>query len=129
MRSSPVWGWTRPHPYFSSWSLKNGSASSWPLTPSSNIRPSPSWRGMLRDVAPMKPSVDAEICVTEGHSRKTPKACFASLVDLLRHRAREQPYDRAYIFLSDRGNEEAQLTFADLQRQAQALAASLLNRA
>jgi hypothetical protein len=31
--------------------------------------------------------------------------CFTSLVDLLHHRAAKQPDDRAYIFLSDQGNE------------------------
>src|SRR6202045_1012821 len=51
---------------------------------------------------------------------------FSSLVDLLRHRAVEQPNDRAYIFLSDHGSEEAALTFAELDRQAGAVAARLL---
>jgi len=51
---------------------------------------------------------------------------FSSLVDLLRHRAVEQPDDRAYIFLSDQGSEEAALSFAELDRQAAAVAARLL---
>jgi acyl-CoA synthetase (AMP-forming)/AMP-acid ligase II len=51
---------------------------------------------------------------------------FSSLVDLLRHRAAEQPDDRAYIFLSDQGSEEAALSFAELDRQAAAVAARLL---
>jgi acyl-CoA synthetase (AMP-forming)/AMP-acid ligase II len=54
---------------------------------------------------------------------------FASIVDLLRHRAVEQPHDRAYVFLSDRGTEQATLTFAELHRRAHALAALLLRRA
>ena len=54
---------------------------------------------------------------------------FASLVDLLRYRASTQADDRAFVFLSDRGVEEAQLTFVELSRAAHALAASLLRRA
>src|SRR5262249_35211347 len=54
---------------------------------------------------------------------------FASLVDLLRYRASTQPDDRAFVFLSDRGVEEVQITFAELSRAAHALAASLLRRA
>ena len=54
---------------------------------------------------------------------------FASLVDLLRDRADRQADDRAFVFLSDRGVEEAQVTFAALSRAAHALAASLLRRA
>jgi acyl-CoA synthetase (AMP-forming)/AMP-acid ligase II len=50
---------------------------------------------------------------------------FTSLVDLLHHRAAKQPDDRAYIFLSDQGNEEAVLTFADLARGAGEVAARL----
>src|SRR2546421_9777554 len=50
---------------------------------------------------------------------------FASLVDLLHHRAAKQPDDRAYIFLSDQGNEEAVLTFAELARRASEVAARL----
>jgi len=50
---------------------------------------------------------------------------FSSLVTLLAHRAESQPDDRAYIFLSDRGAEEAALTFCQLHDAAQALAARL----
>jgi acyl-CoA synthetase (AMP-forming)/AMP-acid ligase II len=50
---------------------------------------------------------------------------FSSLVTLLAHRAESQPDDRAYIFLSDRGTEEAALTFRQLHVAAQALAARL----
>jgi len=53
----------------------------------------------------------------------------ASQVDLLRYRASKQPDDRAFVFLSDRGIEEAQLTFAELCRTAHGLAAALLRRA
>jgi acyl-CoA synthetase (AMP-forming)/AMP-acid ligase II len=49
---------------------------------------------------------------------------FASLVDLLGCRAAEQGQDRAYVFLSERG-EETVLTFAELDRRARALAARL----
>lgn len=50
---------------------------------------------------------------------------FSSLVTLLAHRAETQPDDRAYLFLSDRGTEEAALTFFQLHDAAQALAARL----
>jgi acyl-CoA synthetase (AMP-forming)/AMP-acid ligase II len=68
--------------------------------------------------------------VAESHGPKaTPKEHPISLVDLVRHRATGQPHDRAYVFLSDRGNEQAELTFADLHRQAHAVAGSLLGLA
>lgn len=50
---------------------------------------------------------------------------FSSLVDLLAHRAKAQPDDRAYVLLTDRGAEEAAITFAGLHRAAAALAARL----
>ena len=50
---------------------------------------------------------------------------FSSLVTLLAKRAETQPNERAYIFLSDRGAEEAVLTFRGLYDAAQALAARL----
>ena len=53
---------------------------------------------------------------------------FASMVDLLHQRAREQPDDRAYVHLSDRGEEKADLTFAELDRRALAVAAGLATR-
>jgi len=49
----------------------------------------------------------------------------ATLVDILAHRAATKPHDRAYIFLSDQGAEEASLTYAELLTRAQALAARL----
>ncbi|MBR0791852.1 fatty acyl-AMP ligase [Bradyrhizobium manausense] len=48
-----------------------------------------------------------------------------SLVGLLARRAAEQPNDRAYVFVSDRGTEEAVLTFRQLHETAIALAARL----
>jgi acyl-CoA synthetase (AMP-forming)/AMP-acid ligase II len=50
---------------------------------------------------------------------------FSSLVDLLTHRATSEANDRAYVLLSDRGNEEAAITFAELHRAAGALATRL----
>jgi acyl-CoA synthetase (AMP-forming)/AMP-acid ligase II len=53
---------------------------------------------------------------------------FASLVELLRCRAADQPDDRAFVFLDDRQNEAATLTFATLERRAFAVAAALAAR-
>ena len=50
---------------------------------------------------------------------------FSSLVALLAERAQIKPDDRAYVFLSDRGAEEAALTFRQLHDAARALAARL----
>jgi acyl-CoA synthetase (AMP-forming)/AMP-acid ligase II len=52
-----------------------------------------------------------------------------SLSALLRHRAAVQRDDRAYVALSDRGREDATITFADLDRRAAALADQLAKRA
>ncbi len=52
-------------------------------------------------------------------------ATFSTLVALLAERAKTQPDERAYVFLSDRGAEEAVLTFGRLHDAAQALAARL----
>jgi acyl-CoA synthetase (AMP-forming)/AMP-acid ligase II len=49
----------------------------------------------------------------------------SSLVDLLHQRAAEQHNDRAYVFLSEKGSEEAELTFAELHRRAGIVAAHL----
>ena len=54
---------------------------------------------------------------------------FSSLVALLEERARSQPDERAYAFLGDRGTEEAALTYGELHRAAQALAARLAGMA
>ncbi|TWA98469.1 fatty acyl-AMP ligase [Bradyrhizobium stylosanthis] len=50
---------------------------------------------------------------------------FRSLVAVLARRAAEQADDRAYVFVSDRGTEEAALTFRQLHDAASALAARL----
>lgn len=50
---------------------------------------------------------------------------FRSLVALLARRAAEQADDRAYVSVSDRGTEEAVLTFRKLHDAASALAARL----
>jgi acyl-CoA synthetase (AMP-forming)/AMP-acid ligase II len=51
---------------------------------------------------------------------------FASLAEVLRHRAADQPNDVAYIFLPDRGSVAIQLTFADLYMRAQEVARRLV---
>src|ERR1700751_6296062 len=56
-------------------------------------------------------------------SRRPP--FFTSLVDLLRYRATKQPNDRAYVLLSDQGQEESVLTFAELDKRAGDVAARL----
>lgn len=53
---------------------------------------------------------------------------FTSLVDVLRHRALQQPNHVAYIFLPDRGGERVSLTFADLYTRAYAVARTLAER-
>jgi acyl-CoA synthetase (AMP-forming)/AMP-acid ligase II len=50
---------------------------------------------------------------------------FSSLVALLARRAESQPDERAYVFLGDRGAEEATITFRQLHNAALALAARL----
>jgi acyl-CoA synthetase (AMP-forming)/AMP-acid ligase II len=50
---------------------------------------------------------------------------FTSLVDLLRCRAAEQENERAYVFLTDKGAEEAALTFGELEQRAGAVATGL----
>ncbi|UPK37608.1 fatty acyl-AMP ligase [Bradyrhizobium sp. 186] len=50
---------------------------------------------------------------------------FRSLVALLARRAADQSEDRAYVFVSDRGTEEAALTFRQLHDAARALATRL----
>jgi acyl-CoA synthetase (AMP-forming)/AMP-acid ligase II len=54
---------------------------------------------------------------------------FTSLNDVLRAHAATHPDDRAYVFLADRGGEEAKLTFAELDHRAYALARCLSARA
>jgi acyl-CoA synthetase (AMP-forming)/AMP-acid ligase II len=50
---------------------------------------------------------------------------FSSLVELLAQRAKSQPNQRAYVFLSDRGEEEAAITFRELHDAALATASRL----
>ncbi|MDB5519540.1 MAG: LongchainfattyacidCoA ligase [Tardiphaga sp.] len=50
---------------------------------------------------------------------------FSSLVTLLAYRAETQPDERAYVFLSDRGTEEAVISFRQLHDAASALARRL----
>jgi acyl-CoA synthetase (AMP-forming)/AMP-acid ligase II len=49
----------------------------------------------------------------------------ATLVELLRQRSTELPGDIAFYFLEDGENQESQLTYAELDRQARAIAAWL----
>jgi acyl-CoA synthetase (AMP-forming)/AMP-acid ligase II len=53
---------------------------------------------------------------------------FSSLVALLAERAESQADERAYIFLGDRGGEEAVLTYGELHDAARALATQLMQR-
>src|SRR6516162_2517836 len=53
---------------------------------------------------------------------------FASLVDVLRYRAAEQPGNTGYIFLPDRSGERTELTYAGLYDRAQAVALRLAER-
>jgi len=54
---------------------------------------------------------------------------FSSLVELLVRHAAVQPDQRAYIFLSDRGEEEAAITFRELHDAARATASRLAETA
>jgi len=44
------------------------------------------------------------------------RSAYGSLVDLLAARATEQPNERAYVFLSGQGDEDAALSFGELKR-------------
>ena len=69
--------------------------------------------------------------MNEAKAEFSPQATpteFSSLVEVLQHRAAEQPNDPAYIFLPDRGAERASLTFAELYARARVVAASLAER-
>lgn len=59
----------------------------------------------------------------------TGRAALSSLADLLRYRAASQPDNSAYIVLSDRGREEAAVTFSELERRAAVLARRIVARA
>lgn len=50
---------------------------------------------------------------------------FSTLVELLRHRAQNQPNQRAYCFLEDGKREGLSYTYAELDRQARAIAVQL----
>jgi acyl-CoA synthetase (AMP-forming)/AMP-acid ligase II len=50
---------------------------------------------------------------------------FSSLIDMLRHRALGQENNRAYTFLIDGETESAALTYAQLDRRARVIAATL----
>jgi acyl-CoA synthetase (AMP-forming)/AMP-acid ligase II len=52
-----------------------------------------------------------------------------SLTDVLAHWANEQPNARAYVFLKERGGEDASLTFGRLKARADAFAARIAERA
>ena len=49
-----------------------------------------------------------------------------TIVDLLRQRAASRPHDRAFTFLVDGENEELNITYAELDRQARAVGGWLL---
>jgi 8-amino-7-oxononanoate synthase len=49
-----------------------------------------------------------------------------TIVDLLRQRAADRPHDRAFTFLVDGENEELNITYAELDRQARAVGGWLL---
>ncbi|HSE37300.1 MAG TPA: fatty acyl-AMP ligase, partial [Blastocatellia bacterium] len=53
---------------------------------------------------------------------------FHSLVSMLRHRAQHHENRRAYTFLADGENENAVLTYEQLDRRARAIAAALTDR-
>ncbi|MEM9486181.1 MAG: AMP-binding protein, partial [Cyanobacteria bacterium P01_F01_bin.116] len=50
---------------------------------------------------------------------------FSTLVELLRHRAQHQPHQLAYCFLEDGKREGLSYTYAELDRQAKAIAVQL----
>ncbi len=67
--------------------------------------------------------------MTAVSARAMAPASFATLADLLRHRAAATPDDPAYIELSDRGQELARLTFAELAGRSADLARRIADRA
>src|SRR5258708_35149982 len=52
-----------------------------------------------------------------------------TLLDILQRRAAEQPDDRAYVFVGDRGGEEAALTYGELYARVEVVAAVLAAKA
>lgn len=63
-----------------------------------------------------------------GNQLSQPVPACTNLVELLRYRASQQGDQLAYIFLGDGENETARLTYGQLDSQARAIAARLLNR-
>jgi acyl transferase domain-containing protein/acyl-CoA synthetase (AMP-forming)/AMP-acid ligase II/pimeloyl-ACP methyl ester carboxylesterase/acyl carrier protein len=53
---------------------------------------------------------------------------FSTLVDLLRFRAASTPNSQAFVFLRDGEEEDRELTYGELDRQARAIAATLQTR-
>ena len=51
-----------------------------------------------------------------------PDPLFNNLIDVLRYRAQNQANQRLYTLLPDGENEEVNLTYKDLDQQAQAIA-------
>jgi acyl-coenzyme A synthetase/AMP-(fatty) acid ligase len=56
-------------------------------------------------------------------------AAFSSLAELIHYRAAAQAHERAYVVLSDRGREEADISFAELERRAGVVARRIAARA
>ena len=63
-----------------------------------------------------------------GYNNMLDQPQFQNLVQLLRWRALHQPSKRAYTYLVDGEAQEAHLTYAELDRQARAIAAQLQSR-
>lgn len=63
--------------------------------------------------------------IDERVTPETSPSTASSLVDVLRWRAAVQGNKRAYTFLVDGENDEAHMTYAELDRRARALAATL----
>src|ERR1700720_2178894 len=94
-------------------------------------------RGVARLGAHARPAVrasdDRRARPAPGNARRSmnetkARTEFSSLVEVLRHRAAEQPNDPAYIFLPDRGAERLSLFFAELYAEARLVASSLAER-
>ena len=70
--------------------------------------------------------------LARGRGRARPAAQgpagFGTLAELLHHRETAQPEDPAYIELSDRGQEAARITFAELARRSAVLAHRIADR-
>ena len=64
---------------------------------------------------------------TVAHLDQLPGTFFgpATLVEMVRHRARYQPHDIAFRYLIDGENEQVSLTYAQLEGQARAIGARL----